>query len=62
MWYTNFVTKSLVSNSSSQTGPANKKSIDMLSHFEKFEEKDIVKIQEEIVKLITTFFEISYLI
>ena len=34
----------------------------MLSHFEKFEEKDIVKIQEEIVKLITTFFEISYLI
>jgi len=31
----------------------------MLSHFEKFEEKDNVKRQEEIVKLITTFFKIS---
>ena len=55
----NFVTKSLVSNSDSQTGPANKKAIDMLSHFEKFEEKDIFKRQEEIVNLIATFFEIS---
>ena len=45
MWYTNFVTKFLVRNSSSQTGSANKKSINMLSHFEKFEEKDIVKRQ-----------------
>ena len=53
------MTKSLVSNSSSQIGPANKKSFDMLSHFEKFEEKDIDKRKEEIVKLITTFFEIS---
>ena len=59
MWYTNFVTKFLVRNSSSQTGSANKKSINMLSHFEKFEEKDNVKRQEEIVKLITTFFKIS---
>ena len=31
----------------------------MLSHFEEFEEKDIFKRQEEIVKLIATFFEIS---
>ena len=59
MQYTNFVTKSSVRNSSSQIGPANKKSFDMLSHFEKFEEKDIDKRKEEIVKLITTFFEIS---
>ena len=59
MGYTNFVKKSLVSDSSSQPGPANKKSIDMLSHFEKFEEKDIVKRQEEIFKLIATFFETS---
>ena len=59
MGYTNFVTKSLIIDTSSQTGPANKKSIDMLSHFEKFEEKDIVKRQEEIVKLVITFFEIS---
>ena len=59
MQYTNFVTKSSVSNSSSQIGPANKKSFDMLPHFDKFEEKDIDKRKEEIVKLITTFFEIS---
>ena len=31
----------------------------MSSHIEKFEEKDIDKRKEEIVKLITTFFEIS---
>ncbi len=48
MGYTNFVKKSLVSDSSSKPGPENKKSIDMLSHFEKFEEKDIDKRQEEI--------------
>ena len=59
MGYTNFVTKSLIIDTSSQTGPANKKSIDMLSHFEKFEEKDIVKRQEEILKLIATFFGTS---
>ena len=59
MGYKNFVKKSLVSDSSSKPGPENKKSIDMLSHFEKFEEKDIDKRKEEIVKLITTFFEIS---
>ena len=59
MQYTNFVIKSSVSNSSSQIGPANKKSFDILSYFEKFEEKDIDKRKEEIVKLITTFFEIS---
>ena len=38
-----FCKKSLVRDSSSKPGPENKKSIDMLSHFEKFEEKDIVK-------------------
>ena len=59
MRHTNFVQKSLVSDSSSKPGPENKKSIDMLSHFEKFEEKDIVKRQEEILKLIATFFETS---
>ena len=31
----------------------------MLFHFEKFEEKDIVKRQEEILKIIATFFETS---
>jgi len=41
--YTYFIKKSLVSYSSSKPGPENKKSFDMLSHFEKFEEKDIVK-------------------
>ena len=51
MQYTNFVTKSSVSNSSSQIGPANKKSFDMLSHFEKFEEKDIDKRKEEMAKM-----------
>ena len=48
MGYKNFVKKSFVSDSSSKPGPENKKSIDMLSHFEKFKEKDIVKRQEEI--------------
>ena len=48
MGYTNFVKKSLVSDSSSKPGSENKKSIDMLSHFEKFGEKDIVKRWEEI--------------
>ena len=59
MGYTYFIKKSLVSYSSSKPGPENKKSFDMLSHFEKFEEKDIDKRKEEIVKLIATFFEIS---
>ena len=62
MGYTYFIKKSLVSYASSKPGPENKKSFDMLSHFEKFEEKDIVKWQEEILKLIATFFEKFYLI